>query len=451
MTKARSILNTVRHFLSKDTHALLLILILSALLRFPALDYPNKTVFDEAIYANYAIHGAREIPYFDIHPPLARIIFATLTEHATFTTTKIQMETNANFGDFPYRTLRTFIALFGIILPAFVYALARLLHYRPEVALVPALFVVLDNAFVVYSRTILPDTLMILASVIALALMQVLLREHGRARWLATGLLGIFLGAAISIKWTALAMLSLVALWLILSRARKEAAMAVGIALVCYVLIFTAYFTHFTKGGVIDPLLPAYRVAWIDSVTYLPGGDTWGIVRSLPAHHQVMMRSNEDEAIAGQMIPAPHPLAWPIARAQHKFWQSDDGTRRITLTGNTLLWFGMSFIFLFEIGWLMVQLFRKKHALIERTELFLVVGYIVSYFPFFLIGRPMYLYHYLTPLLFLFLLTPIVTPRIISCVTALTNDRHIGKALIIVYCILIVCSFMLSAPTTYGL
>ncbi len=440
-----------RQYVGNDTNALVLILLLSALLRLPFLEYPNKTVFDEAIYTNYAIHGAREIPYFDIHPPLARMLFANIVKQSEFTTTGVAMETNQDYGDFPYLALRVFIVIFGILLPACVYVLSRQLHFRPEIALFPALFVVFDNAFIIYSRTILPDTLLLITSVIALSLTQaILMQKQVRSRQLLAILLGIVLGAALAIKWTALAILAIVSIWLIANKAWRVACAALVVAFVCYVIIFSAYFTQFSAGGKIDPMLAAYRTPWIDNVTYVRGDHTWDIVAALPKHHRIMMRSNSDDHISSQMIEAPHPLAWSVARAVHKFWQNEDGTKRITLTGNTLLWFGMCFLLLFELGWCLAQYSKTRKWPIQKTETLLLLGYFMSYVPFFFIGRPMYLYHYLTPLLFLFLLTPFVVPRIIRCVNALAHDRYIGSVLVIMFFFLIVLNYVLLSPLTYG-
>jgi len=72
------------------------------------LDRPNDTVFDEVVYANYVTFMLEGHPFFDIHPPLGRMIFSEIARISEpFTLTTLLNKPNQLFNDFPYVPLRT--------------------------------------------------------------------------------------------------------------------------------------------------------------------------------------------------------------------------------------------------------------------------------------------------------------------------------------------------------
>jgi len=449
--RLKEILARILAFISIDRHVIIIIIMLAMMTRLPLLSYPNRTLFDEAIYTNYAIETINQVPFFDIHPPLARMIFAQLASnsHEWFVSTPIK--TDQGFNNFPYSTLRLLIAIFGILLPLIIYGIGRMIGYRPYTALIPSLFIVFDNALTLYSRTILPDTMMLVANFAGLLLILTAMHAtQKRTQLLAVIFGGLLLGAAISIKWTALGFLGLAILWLLVRRFWGYAIIVFSIALVVYCIVFYAYFTIFTKGGPIQPMIPAYSVQWINQIVYPPGDNPAAVIHFIPEFHREMLRSNSDTNITSQIMSAPGPLTWPTARASIEFWESSQKGKSIILTGNSILWFTSFFVLLFEIGWIIFSYYRYRRWQIDETETMLLIGYIANYLPFFFIGRTMFLYHYFTSLIILFILMPKVTPRIIHCVNILARDKYIGYAIATTLSVLIIVNFILLSPTTYG-
>lgn len=442
----------LKKYTSHDKHWVIIILLLSALLRIPFLNHPDRTVFDETFYTNFATHIVHQEPFFDIHPPLARIIFAGIASNSSLLLSGVPLETNKQFGDFPYTTLRLFIALIGTLLPLLLYLTGRLLKYSPREAGVLALFAVFDNALVIYSRLILPDTLLLFLNFLgfAAALAAVQVVNQKKYQVLLILLSGIAIGLAIAIKWTALAMLPII--WIVFLFARMyRAIFTTGVLVVLsYFFVFVFYFTHFPEGGRVDPALYYYNNSIIAGMTFPKGTHIKDIVDYLPQIHERMLHANDDPNIATYAAPAEGPLSWLTTNAL-PFWISDNGKMRITLQGNTYLWFLILFMIMFELGWIVTQGRIKKTWPIDKTETILLLGYIVNYVPFFLIDRPMYLYHYFTAFIFLLLLLPRVTPRIIDCIHHITHDRMFAKAIMYYGILLVFINFFLAARTTYGL
>lgn len=449
---ARLALSRVNAFISKDKNVLIVIFILAILTRLPLLNHPDRTVFDEAIYTNYAMHTVNHVPFFDIHPPLARMIFAGIASNSPFKLWAIPIETNNQFGDFPYETLRLFIALFGILLPLLLYLIGRLLKYPPYAAGVIALFAVFDNALVLYSRTILPDTLLLFFNFLgfAAAIAAVQMVNQHRHRILLVLLSGIALGLAVSIKWTALAVLAIV--WIVFLFARMYRAIIVtGILVIfSYLFIFSIYFTHFPEGGRVDPMLFAYNKQWIVSMSFPRGTNIKEVIEYIPEFHQMMLQANTDSDISKATLQSEGPIAWPMAQTFMTWWIGDYGKQAIVLRGNEFLWFMTFFMILFEIGWIATRGILKRSWPIDKNETILLLGYIFNYAPFFLIHRPMYLYHYFTAFIFSLLLLPRVAPRIITCIANITHDKALAKTIMYFSILLVIINFFLLARTTYG-
>ncbi|OGZ06932.1 MAG: hypothetical protein A2942_01195 [Candidatus Lloydbacteria bacterium RIFCSPLOWO2_01_FULL_50_20] len=447
--------NTVRAwFLAhtvKDTGIVLFIIMLAVLLRVPFLSHPNQTLFDEVLHANFAINIIAGAPFFDIHPPLARMLFAEVASFFPFEVSTIPIAINQSFQDFPYVALRFFVALFGILLVPLVYALARTLGYIPRIAMIPALFVVFDNALVFYSRTMLPDTILLVCVFSGfLAAFAATKKTAGWKRYALVITAALALGLAVSIKWTALGVVGVVFIAYLLAKMYREIFISGIIVAIVYTAIFTVFLFSFPGGGKTDPVLKTYDVPIVTELEF-PGEHRPGSIASFFfAHHRVMLETNRDPEITKGITSAPGPLAWPPARSVIAVWKNSEGNKFIILTGNSLLWIVTFFALIFELIWIAAHYFRDRRFPIDRNESILLLGYLMNYLPFFLIHRPMFLYHYFTSLIFLFLLFPRIAPRIVNCIARVSGDRMLALTLAAFVGLLILVNFILLAPSTYG-
>ncbi len=444
------IYDTLARFTAYNYQCVFIILFLAMLLRLPFIAHPDHTQFDEVIYTSYTLHMIAGLPYFDIHPPLAKIVFAAIAGAQTpFVTKTITMDFAQPFGDFPYIAIRTFIAYMGILLPLIVYYIGRLLGYKPRVAMLPALFVVFDSALVIYSRVILPDMLLLVCNFTAFmtALAATKVKNEKHARYLIVGS-GIALGLALSIKWTALGILLTMWALFIATRRFKEIFITGAIAALVYIAVFVSFFMYFPQGGFADSPTSSLDRPWVHEIKFPNTRSLPDVLRALPAYHQAMLYAGKDPDVLKETMSAPNPLSWPVAKSALIFWFDQNNT--IVLMGNSVLWVLVFFVFLFDLGWT-AAMYKTIHKLpIAKDELILLAGYAFNYLPFFLIHRPMYVYHYFTALLFLFLLVPKVAPRILNCLSVLSRDRLFAYTFMTVALMSIFLNFVLTMPITYG-
>jgi dolichyl-phosphate-mannose-protein mannosyltransferase len=434
-----------------DHQWVFIILFCALLLRLPFMTHPDVTQFDEVTYVNFTLHILHSQPFFDIHPPLAPMLFAEIARNtAPLSIFSIPEMTNQPFGDFPFVTLRYFTAILGSLLPLLIYAVARMLKYPPHSAALPALFIVVDSAFIIYSRIILPETLLLLLNFLALGSALAMFRVKHKKLSLTLLVAGsIAMGCALSVKWLALGMLATI--WLLFLSERRYGAIVISglITLLTYVTIFTAFFFYFPEGGHPDPMLPVYDTPLIQHIAFPKTDDLMRVLTFLPTYHQAMLRVNNDEEIAKHILQSPGPLTWPASRSSIDFWRSDGG-KKITFQGNALLWMVSFLLLCFHIGWTCWHVWNERKWPLERDETILLVGYALNYLPFFFIHRSMYLYHYFTALIFLFLMIPKIAPRMIRCIAVVTKDRPFAVTLACFTLLLIVLDLILSLPIIYG-
>lgn len=199
-----------------------------------------------------------------------------------------------------------------------------------------------------------------------------------------------------------------------------------------------------------DPVAKVYQTSYI-TTPELPKSATF--IQKLHFTKElnlIMWRATTDQRIAEEHPSSPHPLAWAVAKTYSIAWAPENRPDQMRFYPNSLLWNIALFLFIFEILWVVAHVFTEKRWPIGRDETLLVIGYLANYIPFFFIDRPMYLYHYFTALLFLILLMPMASPRLLRCLRLLTKDRRLPTVLAtLVVCLIFLISLSL-LPTTYG-
>ncbi|HSE35391.1 MAG TPA: phospholipid carrier-dependent glycosyltransferase, partial [Candidatus Paceibacterota bacterium] len=322
---------------AKDLFFIGVIALLSLLLRLPSIAEPSRAVFDEAIYANNAIRIVEGVPWIDPHPYFARSLFATIAGEFPFQTTAIEWRTNAPFEDFPYLPLRFLMAFFGTLLPVLLYAIGRGLGLAPPWASVAGVLAAIEPGFVIFSRIMVPD-MMLLAfgfAGIALALAGAEATDR-RVRIACAVLAGACFGAAIATKWTALGLLATGIFALLLARRFVSAAGVAATALGVYVAAFVWFFSAFPMGGHPEPVVTSLFPK--NGMEIMLPGDRSQTLQAIFDLHTAMFLINDSDDYTRTIAPSPHPLTWSLGLAKLPLWLSDDGTRQITLAGNPILW-----------------------------------------------------------------------------------------------------------------
>ncbi|KAJ2006925.1 Dolichyl-phosphate-mannose--protein mannosyltransferase 4 [Coemansia thaxteri] len=197
-------------------YAFMAVVALSFITRYWRIWDPAQVVFDEVHFGKFASFYLRREYYFDVHPPLAKMLIALggwlVGYDGHFLFDKIGMDYLANAV--PYMMLRGWVALFGFALPPLVYMIMAESGYSVIASLLAALLVTFDNALVTQGRLILLDNIMIffmLASVYSyVKFYKQRYRPFGLQWWTWLLSTGTMLGCVVSCKLVGLFTIALV-------------------------------------------------------------------------------------------------------------------------------------------------------------------------------------------------------------------------------------------------
>jgi len=141
-----------------------------------------------------------------------------------------------------------------------------------------------------------------------------------------------------------------------------------------------------------------YAAGWVVHALLLqrPGpadgfyASTGGVVHDILAAHSAMLRENA--RLTASHPDASAPWTWPLMKVAPYFWQGTQSS--IYLVGNPVIWWGSSLL-------LIVALAAAQRGRNEGPRHWIpLAGYAMSFLPLMPIARVLFLYHYLTPLLF---------------------------------------------------
>jgi len=218
---------------SKWNLALIVITILSFVTRYYKINEPDQVVFDEVHFGKFASYYLRRTYYFDVHPPLGRLIVALIgylvgyDGHFDF----------ENIGDsyidnkVPYIKLRAGVALFGALVPPVVFLIMKNMRYSLPACILVGAFTVFDTGLVTQGRLILLDNMLILFLFTTILFWVKFWAERRRPFtvkwWTYLSLSGVFLGCTLGVKLVGLLLVALIGistlydLWRLLDINRK--------------------------------------------------------------------------------------------------------------------------------------------------------------------------------------------------------------------------------------
>lgn len=432
--------------ITKNKKYAFIVLAVSLLTHFIFFGHPNQTVFDEVHFGKFISGYYTHEYFFDIHPPLGKLILAGFGKVFDF-----QPEFSfANIGDqFPdgkYKILRFLPSLAGALLALVVFALALELGLSVWAGLAIGILLSLENALLVQSRFILLDSFLLLFGF--LSLFYYLRFRNSSTSLTASGkgkkeliFMAIFGALAISVKWTGATFLALAGLSELITMIRNrkfpnlgyKIGAFVGIPLAVYFVVFAIHFSLLTKSGTGDAFMSQEFQKTLQGNVYEndPNLETPNIVGKFFELNIEMYNSN-------QRLTATHPYSsrwytWPLMARSIFYWVS--GQERIYLLGNPVIWWLSTAAVLALIAGLITKRYRW-----EYTAWFLLAGYILNLLPFIGIQRVMFLYHYLTGLIF----------AMIMLVYLIDREKN-KKQLFLGLITLALVVFMYFTPLTYGL
>jgi dolichyl-phosphate-mannose-protein mannosyltransferase len=334
----------------RDLAIALLFTLAAAAFRLPRLGVPGEEVFDEVYHAKTALQYLNgESPTEWVHPPTAKLLIAVGVWV---------------FGYVPW-AWRLMPALAGVALAPVFYLLARRVLLTERAAVLATVLLLCDGVYLVQSRIAMTNIFAVLFQVAAaLFILRAALGPRLSAPDMAAA--GLFLGLAVSTRWTSLWAAGFLGLVLLAVRRLRlikprELTLTVLAFLVLPVGIYVlSYVPWMRQGHELKELLPLQKAIW---------------------------RYHAD-------LRATHPYfsrwyTWPLLYRPtwYYFKQTGDTIRGIVALGNPALWWASVPV----TAWALVTGAKEKNA----RRLFSGLGFCALYLPWGVAPRTLNYSHYL--------------------------------------------------------
>jgi dolichyl-phosphate-mannose--protein O-mannosyl transferase len=334
----------------RDLAIALLFTLAAAVFRLPRLGVPGEEVFDEVYHAKTALQYLNgESPTEWVHPPTAKLLIAV----------GVWL-----FGYVPW-AWRLMPALAGVTLAPVFYLFARRVLLTERAAVLATVLLLCDGVYLVQSRIAMTNIFAVLFQVsAALFILRAALRPRLSAPDMAAA--GLFLGLALSTRWTSL--------W---------AAGFLGLVLLAVRRL------RIIKPRELTLTLLAFLVlpAGIYVLSYVPWMRQGHELKELLPLQQAIWRYHAD-------LRATHPYfsrwyTWPLLYRPtwYYFKQTGDTIRGIVALGNPALWWASVPV----TAWALVTGAKEKNP----RRLFSGLGFCALYLPWGVAPRTLNYSHYL--------------------------------------------------------
>ena len=380
------------------TRLLLILLTLGAALHLFRLGEPQKVVFDEVHFGGFvsAYCGSGEY-FFDIHPPHAKLLIAGAAALGGYRGGQSFEKLGEPYTRVSPALLRLVPALAGTLIPVVLFGLMLQLGASPMAAFLAGLAALLDNSLLLQTRLIALDGILLLSIFGALLCSLAAAKSANRVRRTCFALLaGVLAGVAAGSKFTGLVAIGLIGLCIAVEFLRRPTWKRFRVAASHTVWVLSGAVAAYAGGWALHFALltePGYGYSFAT-----PSGDFLSDTVKL---HRIMFGVNYG-------LSAPHPdsspwWSWPLMVRPVFYWSGAKAS--LFFLGNPILWWGAS------LGLIVVAV---NLALLRATDLELphaeklcparlwipLAGYLMALLPLVVVPRALFLYHYLTPLLF---------------------------------------------------
>jgi dolichyl-phosphate-mannose-protein mannosyltransferase len=436
---------------------LYVLIALTFITRFSSLSYPPEVVFDEVHFGKFSSAYFTHEYYFDIHPPLGKLMIAGFGNLFGFKPDITFEEIGEEAGGGQLFMLRFLPALGGALFVFAIYALILKMGLSKKTAYLGAILVLFENAILAQSKFILMDIFLLLFGFASLYFYFSYRKTENKKfknwylLWAA-----FFSALAFSIKWTGISFWALICLLVFIEKIKnlkikiigtqlkeiaKEYGILVAVPFIIYYLIFAIHFSLLYKSGPGDGFMtPAFKNTLENSyhtegVAPLSG---WGKFLELNAE---MYRAN-----AG--LTATHAYGskwheWPTGTRPIWYWtKTENGTHgNIYLLGNMVIWHAVLLFNALVFLSLFIKPWRKKIGWLGAIFL---AGYVVNILPYIFVTRVAFLYHYLPSLVFGILVLVVFYDKILN------RKGFVFDAAYLLFIAAVVGFFVWISPLTYG-
>lgn len=433
------------------------LLLLSAATHFIGLGTPREVIFDEVHFGKFVTsYCCSRERFFDIHPPHAKLLIAGAVNLSGYDGTLPFENIGQPYGEYSPVPWRLVPALMGTMLPAIIYGLLRHFGASRAAAFFGGLLIIFDNALTIQTRVISLDGVLLVGTfgglLAYLAAEQRLRTGNSQGAFIWAAVAGALAGLAVGSKFTGLLGLGLIGILGLyrlvtsgtMKKARQWLAMGLvllGAAAVVYLLGWVLHFTILTQPG---------------------SGDAWGI----PEWNEPIVASFWRELIdlhrtmydANNGLTTPHHdsspwWGWPFMNNPVFYWQAGNVPPSLVgalyFIGNPVVWVGSTILLLAVLVWTLTMIGKEGAvAVLTKSSLFIpLLGYGLALYPLTRVDRGLFLYHYLTPLVFAIIIAVLwLDQRGWFKRTSLKQQPprvYIAGALVLFF-------FILFSPLTYG-
>ena len=399
---------------SADLFICFFLTIISIILRIWCIDHPSKCIFDEIYFGNFTNYYIQNQFFFDIHPPFSKLVMYKIANISEYDASiNFQTALDTNYTQPEYVQLRLTPSMFSSLCIPIIYISNRLSSYTKLSSLTSALLLLFDTSLLVEGKYILSDGILHFFVCLHICMISYTFSSVDviNTKSIYHLLNGLTLGFACSSKNTAwglcvydayvyfVSLLPFITNRQYMTFFSKLFSLGITlflIAIFVYLISFIIHFIILQYGGpgiyylsddMQDQLILNSQVKAPIYINRLSGLNI--ILRSFKLTY-IMHTSNM--RIKKFHPSQSQPYNWPFLTGHDVgFWEDSDGNR-VACRGN---------LFVYYIGFacLLICLFSVKSNK-YIINLRYVIGWCFSYFPFYLIPRTMYLYHYIIPLIF---------------------------------------------------
>ncbi|KAG9639998.1 dolichyl phosphate-D-mannose:protein O-D-mannosyltransferas-like protein, partial [Aureobasidium melanogenum] len=215
--QAKSILNVIDDW--EPIFAPILFTALAFFTRLWKIGLSPIVTWDEAHFGKFGSHYLQREFYFDVHPPLGKMLVGLSGYLAGYNGT-FEFKSGETYPEeINYVFMRQFNAAFGALCIPLAYYTAKELNFRKTTTWFVTLMVLFENSYATISRFILLDSMLLFftfTTVLCWARFHRLQNQSFSAQWLLWLLLsGLSIGCVCSVKWVGMFGTALVGLYTI--------------------------------------------------------------------------------------------------------------------------------------------------------------------------------------------------------------------------------------------
>ena len=429
----------------------LLIVFLGFFTRFIFIWHPAEVVFDEVHFGKFVSSYFTRQYYFDIHPPLGKLMVAITAKLFGFQAGFDFNRIGESFDKNNLFVLRFLPAFFGALLPILVYLIILKLGLSKKAAFLGAFLIIFDPAFLVQSKFILVDSFLLFFGFLAVYFFILSKQKNSlKKSYLFLAISAIFSALALSIKWTGLSFLGIIIFFTFLdffkNRRFKNNLLKLIILIIVpfaiYLSIFAAHFKLLHNSGQGNAFMsPAFQKT-------LAANNINEDIKPL-SFWQKFIELNKAMYKYNKNIKESHPFSsrwneWPKAKKPIWYWTktADGKIANIYFFGSPFVWWFTSLSVFFSIIFLFIKKYRKK---IPSVIYFLIFGYFINLLPFIMVGRVTFLYHYLPSLIFAIFIFVVLEEKIF-----LKKNSKFSILLYFIFLTAVFLFFIFTLPQSYG-